>query len=196
MTGPAHNRLAVLAADIQAAHQDVTAGALAVAEKALAAGRMLLEAKDSLAHGEWAGWLAQQVGISGRTARRYMQLARSGVETATVAEIGIRGSAEKLARTRVPRPPLGQYAEAVFQGETLAMVWRPAEQPERFHVLVLGRVSGQDHSAVATRHPVPDELLSLTVAEAGFPLGSARFSFRPMDRCPALFRDVALAEAA
>ncbi len=45
---PSNNRLTVLAADIQAAHQDVTRGALAVAESAMAAGRMLIEAKASM----------------------------------------------------------------------------------------------------------------------------------------------------
>lgn len=95
---PPNNRLAVLAADIQAAHQDVTRGALAVAESAMAAGRMLIEAKASMKHGEWAAWLSEHVGMSARTARRYMQLVRSGLETATVADLGLRGAAESLAR--------------------------------------------------------------------------------------------------
>ncbi len=97
MTGS--NRLAVLAADIQAAHRDATQGALAVAERALAAGRMLEEAKAALPHGKWATWLAESVGMSARTARRYMQISRAGLETATVADLGIRGAAERLVRT-------------------------------------------------------------------------------------------------
>ncbi len=95
---PSNNRLSVLAADIQAAHQDVTRGALAIAESAMAAGRMLIEAKASMRHGEWATWLSEHVGMSARTARRYMQLARSSLETATVADLGLRGAAENLAR--------------------------------------------------------------------------------------------------
>jgi hypothetical protein len=191
MSAPFHNRLAVLAADIVAAHRDVERGALAVAERALAAGRMLAEAKASLPHGEWATWLADNVGIPARTARRYMQLARSGVESATVAEIGIRGSSEKLARSRIPRPPEGHYAEAILLGKAAATIWRAPERPDRFHICVASHVDETDPILTATSHPVPDELLSIAVSEAGFPIGCARFCFKPIvDRYPAFLRDI------
>jgi hypothetical protein len=99
-TATGSNRLAVLAADIRAAHQDVTRGAQAVAERALAAGQMLTEAKDTLLHGAWEPWLAKHVGMSARTARRYMQLARAGLKTATVADLGIKGAVAAIARRK------------------------------------------------------------------------------------------------
>lgn len=185
---PGHNRLAALAADIRAAHADVTRGALAVAERALGAGRMLLEAKAAVSHGKWADWLQANTGISARTARRYMQLVKSGVETATVADLGVKGAATKLALSRVPRPALGQTAFANYRREIGAFVWRDAAQPDRFHVMVLGRINGQDDSAAATRHPVPDELLSRTIGESGFPLGGATFHLGPFKEVHEMFR--------
>lgn len=197
MTGIGDNRLAVLAADIQAAHQDVARGALAVAERALAAGRMLLEAQALLEHGQWAAWLAAHTGLSARTARRYMQLTRSGVESATVANLGIRGTAQRLARLRVRQPPLGYYAMAVANHETQALVWRDIVQPDRFHVVVFGSVDGQDHCVTATHRPVPPELLSRCVIEAGFPDRAATFAVQELTeqraRACELFRQMAFA---
>jgi len=121
-----------------------------------------------------------------------MQLSRSGIETATVAEMGIRGVATKLARSRIPRPPLGHYAHAVFNGETQAILYRCDTEPDRFHVVVMGRIDGSDHSINATQHPVPDELLSLCIAEAGFPIGAAPFSIRQsVGDVPEVFRAMA-----
>ena len=93
------NRLSVLAADIQAAHHEIQASAELMAERAIAAGNMLIEAKAALPHGQWQAWLNDHVGMSDRSARRYMQISRSGLETATVADLGIRAAAEALAMT-------------------------------------------------------------------------------------------------
>lgn len=90
------NRLAALAADIRAAHQDSCRAAITLAERALAAGTALIEAKRLVAHGEWQPWLRENCGLSERTARRYMALAASGWKTATVAALGIRGASEAL----------------------------------------------------------------------------------------------------
>lgn len=95
-----HNRLAELAGLIKAAHRDALQAAQRTAEQALEAGHHLVEAKASVGHGNWSGWLQENVGFSERTARRYMQLAKSGLKTATVAEIGIRGAAELLAQAK------------------------------------------------------------------------------------------------
>ena len=80
-----NNRLAVLAADIRAADQDFNRAAITMAERALAAGTALIEAKRLIPHGEWQPWLHENCGLSQRTARRYMTIARSGLKTATVA---------------------------------------------------------------------------------------------------------------
>jgi hypothetical protein len=97
------NRLTVLAADIRAAHSDIQRSALGMAERAIAAGHMLIEAKATVLHGEYPGY---------------------------------------------------------------------------FHVLVLGRIDGQDHSACTTVKPCSSEALPRVIAECGFPIGTARFEVK------------------
>src|SRR3954452_16779988 len=92
------NRLAVLAVDIKQAHADVKASAMTVATRAIDAGNALIEAKGLLKHGRWKKWLSENVSMSERTAQRYMQVARSGLKSATVAVLGIRGASESIAQ--------------------------------------------------------------------------------------------------
>jgi hypothetical protein len=70
------NRLAVLAADIRAAHQDNGRSSKYSAERAVEAGRMLLEAKNdaSIPRGGWRQWVEREAGIPYSTAQRYCQL--------------------------------------------------------------------------------------------------------------------------
>lgn len=42
---------------------------------AMQAGKLLLEAKAGIAHGEWLGWLEQNIWVTPRQAQRYMQVA-------------------------------------------------------------------------------------------------------------------------
>lgn len=97
------NRLAVLAAEIQDADGRVRRSAEEAAAAALDAGHRLIEAKALLPHGKWLPWLKDHAGISDRTARRYMQIAKSGMEIGHVADLGIRGAAQAAAKRRVPR---------------------------------------------------------------------------------------------
>jgi|GEM_PF-3428090 len=92
------NRLTVLAADIKAAHLEIQASAEAMAERALLAGNALIEAKGIVRHGEWSRWLQDHCALSERSAQRYMQMARAGLKSATVADLGIRGAAASIAR--------------------------------------------------------------------------------------------------
>lgn len=98
------NTLPALAAEIRAAHARVKMSTLMAAEQAVEAGRLLIEARALVAHGGWADWLARHVGFSDRSARRYMQLARAGFNSATVAEFGLRATAEALAEGSGPLP--------------------------------------------------------------------------------------------
>lgn len=122
-----HNRLEALAADIRIAHDESRTAAEQAAERAIAAGHALLEAKDLVPHGGWSEWLEQNVGFSERTARRYMQLAKSGLKTATVADLGVRAAAEYLAEKRLAEERL---AAAQREAERLAEERLEAEQRE------------------------------------------------------------------
>ncbi len=65
-----------LAARINAEHASAEAALNAGLQHALEAGRLLIEAKAQVAHGEWAGWLQDNFDGSDRTARAYMQVTK------------------------------------------------------------------------------------------------------------------------
>ena len=101
LLGAGHNRLAALAANIRALHAGVRRSAEQAARDAIETGKLLIEAKAMLKHGEWEPWLRDNVAISPRTARRDMALARSGLEPATVADLGMSAAAgSRVARIR------------------------------------------------------------------------------------------------
>jgi hypothetical protein len=83
------NRLPVLAAEIRRAHADVQDAAKTAAERAIAAGHTLIEAKQLVKHGEWLPWLKEHCELAERTAQTYMRIARSGMKSATVADLGL-----------------------------------------------------------------------------------------------------------
>ena len=89
-------RLVALAADIRAAHDGVQAAARTAADRAIEAGHALLEAKKLLKHGAWLPWLRDQCGVSERSAQIYMHIARLGLKSATVADLGLRGAAKAI----------------------------------------------------------------------------------------------------
>jgi Protein of unknown function (DUF3102) len=84
------NRLAVLAAEVRTAHAGVLDAAKTVAERSVEAGKALIEAKSLVKHGEWLPWLKDHCQISERTAQLYMHVAKLGLDSQTVAEIGLR----------------------------------------------------------------------------------------------------------
>ena len=90
------NRLAALAADIRAAHAGVFDAAKTAAERAIEAGRALLEAKAMLKHGQWIPWLKQHCRLPQRIAQFYMRVARLGLEPHVVAAIGLKAAAQAM----------------------------------------------------------------------------------------------------
>lgn len=70
-------------------------------EKAIEAGNLLRECKESLAHGDWLPWLKSNFAFSERTAQNWISIARAeargDLKSATVADLGI-NEAIKLAR--------------------------------------------------------------------------------------------------
>lgn len=118
-----NNYLTSLAADIEAAHEAVGVNSRAMAEHALKAGRLLNEVKDSLHHGEFGPWLREHVTISERTARRYMTLAKSGVKTDTVADLGIAGTLKAISAPLPPMPDVGQIVVGHDDNGRLLYLW-------------------------------------------------------------------------
>jgi len=92
--GIGHNQLAALAADIRSLHSGIRRSAEQIARDAIEAGRQLIEAKSKLQHGQWESWLRDHVAIRPRTARLYMQVARSGRDIGNVADLGLAAAAK------------------------------------------------------------------------------------------------------
>lgn len=91
------NRLAVLAANIRAAHEDICRSHQYSAERAVDAGMMLLEAQKQVPKGQWTTWVEAEAGLPARTASRYIRLScfvTAG--TATVADIAETGQEAAL----------------------------------------------------------------------------------------------------
>jgi hypothetical protein len=131
------NSLADLAARIRAEH-DAAGGALKRSlQHAIAAGELLLEAKDQLKHGQWLPWL-ESCGISERTAQRYIRLVhnRKAIETKSdkMSDLSVSGA---LAMITAPRDELSVHfaqsaADSVFdQFELEVILARLDSYPKR-----------------------------------------------------------------
>jgi hypothetical protein len=82
------NRLAVLAADIRAAHEDVARSSRLTAQRAVDAGRLLAEAKgsDDIPRGRWERWVEDVAGVPYSTAQHYISLFRAIEEQSLTLE--------------------------------------------------------------------------------------------------------------
>jgi len=100
------NRLPVIATSIRdhlAAAEQATRRGL---EHAIAAGALLLEAKELVDHGEWLPWLQANCELGERQARTYMRLARHRhrLESAATADLTIAAAEALVGKPRPERP--------------------------------------------------------------------------------------------
>lgn len=96
------NVLADLAERVRELDQASIAAELTATEKAMEAGRLLVEAKDGCPHGAWLPFLSR-AGVPERRAQRLMQLARSGLKSDTVTDLGgIKAALRYIATCRLP----------------------------------------------------------------------------------------------
>jgi hypothetical protein len=163
-----NNMLADLAGRIQIAETAMAESSQKMAEQALVAGRLLLEAKEACKHGEWLQFLAM-AGTGERQAQRLMTLARSGLKSDTVSELGIRGALQLIAKRRLPESgkvlivsaPVRSDGEAsIDAGDHIACVWECPLRAGYFNILII--YAGQaldigDASVSSTKWPVSRE---------------------------------------
>ncbi|MFO1126396.1 MAG: DUF3102 domain-containing protein [Methylocystis sp.] len=114
-----NNRLPVLAHQCRQLQQEVIKGSLDTAEKTIALGKALIEAKHILRDGEWDKWLADNTSISTRTASNYMRIARSGLKSETVAELGLRGVLRSMSESKGKKPPNDSADRCLLKREYL-----------------------------------------------------------------------------
>jgi len=127
------NRLPVLAAEVRRAHGDAREAAKTAADRAIAAGHALMEAKALARHGEWLPWLKEYCGVSERSAQQYMQIARFDLKPETVADLGgIRAAVAFLATHKLPGP--GEVLFVFLANEPLAIVTRDRVETGHFRV--------------------------------------------------------------
>ena len=74
------NSLADLAARIRTEHEAVSTALAESVQHAMAAGALLIEAKEQIPHGGWLPWLRDHCAISERTAQLYMRTAKNRKE--------------------------------------------------------------------------------------------------------------------
>jgi len=112
------NRLPILAQEIREAHAAVLASARTTIERAVHVGKLLIEAKATVKHGEWLPWL-KETGLTPRTAQRYMRLAELPADKyATVSHFGVKGALEAVAKKQHP----SALEEAEFAVERLEVL--------------------------------------------------------------------------
>jgi hypothetical protein len=178
-----HNWLAAVAADIRALHAGIRRNAEQAARDTIEAGKLLIEAKAGLEHGEWEDWLRQNCDLSARTARRYMAVARSGLEPAIVADLGLTAAAQAIVRDQryqLRLVNIRSHARRVWQnlleagrhfgavraeiGEEQFRAWVPLKTgfvaDEALFLAEIARLtdSGGDVAALLARDDVPKEL--------------------------------------
>jgi Protein of unknown function (DUF3102) len=85
-------------------------------QHAIRAGELLLQAKRTVAHGNWSSWLAENVEFSDRLAQAYMRLARLPLEKRNaVADLPLREALSAI-RSRERRPADAAVREARIFG--------------------------------------------------------------------------------
>jgi hypothetical protein len=118
------NSLADLAARINAEHEAAGGALKRSLQHAIAAGELLLEAKDQLKHGQWLPWLKGHCQISERTVRLYMRVAKNTAQIGNVADLTVRGAVALLAS---PLDSLTAVATAMAAESSLGLTIDEAE---------------------------------------------------------------------
>jgi len=87
----------LLADAIVAEHQAAQRAWEDAVTHAIECGRLLLQAKESVGHGQWMKWLENHFPASVRTAQNYMRLARHEANAQAAAHLGVDGALRTLA---------------------------------------------------------------------------------------------------
>jgi DUF3102 family protein len=116
------NSLTVLAEQVRATLAESAAAETVAIDKAIHAGNYLVEAKAACRHGEWLSFLTKAE-IQERTAQRYMKLARSGLKSDTVSELGgIKATLRWLRHMELPA--IGDALAVDVEPDFRALVWQ------------------------------------------------------------------------
>jgi Protein of unknown function (DUF3102) len=109
---PLSNRLPILAASINDHLAAADAATRRGLEHAIAAGALLIEAKDLVGHGDWLAWLKANCHVGVRQAQAFMRLARhrhrlEAIKYAPSAHLTIHAAEALVGRVEPEEPPHG-----------------------------------------------------------------------------------------
>lgn len=164
------NKLTALSEDAKAATLVISASATASAHAMLKLGQILIEAKTLCVHGEWLPFL-ERAGINARTASRYVKLARSGIKSDTVSDLGgLIPSLRYISQYRDFHSIGLPSASEVLCGRSppssaMIFIWESVDHPGFFHILRLPDDATGDCALLATNHPVAGKLILDTKGE-------------------------------
>jgi hypothetical protein len=133
ITNLAHaDRLPILATSINDHLRAADAATRRGIEHAIAAGGLLIEAKELVAHGEWLAWLEANCHVGARHAQTYMRLARNrhkldAIKNESSAYLTI-AAAEALVGRPKPERPHGLPGQMDLLGAPEVIA--PASKPE------------------------------------------------------------------
>lgn len=105
--------LAVIAAEVREAHEQVLANVRATLEAAIRCGHLLRDAKRQVPHGGWGDWLERNFPASRRTAQAYMRVADRYANTQAPADLTLEDALRQIATPRSPEieAPVGLTKE-------------------------------------------------------------------------------------
>jgi hypothetical protein len=113
-----------LAAKIKVEHEAAIGTARTTLKHAMAAGDLLIKAKELVGHGKWLAWLKANCEFSKSTAENYMRLAksRSKLETksTTVGNLGVREAVGLIAKPKKSSPASEAKVPSSLKPETHA----------------------------------------------------------------------------
>lgn len=130
----------------------------------LGIGQRLIEAKETLSHGEWLPWLTERVEFSERTAQYYMQLAREWTNPQSIADLGATKAFKLLALPAEEREAFIQEHNVVdMSARELAQAIKERDEARAAaeHAVV------EQHTAEAARAKMAEDMKLLNVRLSG-----------------------------
>lgn len=112
-----------IAADINRAHELADSKAGEAIDHAVEAGKLLLEAKAAMPHGEWLGWLESNIWVTPRRCQQYMRAALGKVTPGKALfgpDEATKAKAKSISHLEVDAPQLfaGEPEDAAFMPES------------------------------------------------------------------------------
>ena len=138
---------------IEAAHQNAINSSRTALERAIEVGRLLLEAKAKLEHGDWLPWLETHTSIGVRQAQKYMRLYterhklnKDGANAPFGSHLTITAAEQKVAELRKSEAQKAAPSFPAFSAQPRSLtITVNHEEPKRIYI-----------SRIITTEPSPD----------------------------------------